>query len=1252
MPNAATSSKVAKRDSESSSSFFSTSKYFDEVFRSHLGLIRYLIMKGQEERDICRKGIRTYRDDLNLERGDEISPALSRAIEESMISIVVFSKEYASSSWCLNELLHILKCKNEEGQIVLSVFYNIDPSDIRKQKGRYAIAFAAHKKRFGPKKVEEWRNALTVAADLSGFHSQDQYETELIEKIVKDVLRKLNRLPQISIATKGLVGIDQQLEEIESLLCFGLPNPRVIGLWGLGGIGKTTLAIEIFNRFSYRFENCCFLENVRKNSEKRGLPYLEIKLFSNLLEERDLESPANSSVRNRLHNKTMLIVLDDVDNIRQLDCLLGGGSWFGPGSKVIMTTRDAQLLKKYADEIHQVKPLDFEKALELFYLNAFKTKPSITRFIELSEAIVTYTGGNPLALKILGSSLHSQAVEYWEHTWNKLKIIPHSDVQKVLKISYDGLDDKERDIFLDIAYFLKGERRDFIESILDNCGLFPRLGIEVLINKSLITIFKGKVRMHDLIQEMGWEIVRQQSIKDPGERSRLWIPHDVYNVLKNNRGTRAIEGIYLDMSMIDDDLHLKPTVFNEMHRLRLLKIYIANHSDDHKFKIYLTEGLQFLPPSLRYLCWYSYPLKSLPSNYEGEYLVELDMPCSELKQLWSGVQNLRNLKRINLDPGERSRLWIPQDVYNVLKNNRGTRAIKGIYLDMSMIDDDLHLKPTVFNEMHRLRLLKIYTANHSDDHKFKIYLTEGLQFLPPSLRYLCWYSYPLKSLPSNYEGENLVELDMPCSELKQLWSGVQNLRNLKRINLGYSKQLIKLPDLSRAPKLESINLEGCRNLVEVPPLNFQGFFGSLTLCGCIKIKSLPKISGNINYLNLDLTGIKELPLSIRRFESLVELSLRGCQHIKNLPATTFPRNIQVLNLSDLSIKQVPLSIELLENLVELSLEGCQHIKHLPAVLPRNLEILNLRNSSIEQVSSLSIEGLDCLREFYLGGCKMLENLSGNPFENIPSSIIKLHRLRILDIKNCKKLRSLPQLPSSVTHLDASGCTSLETISSSGCWKLGFNIQHVTRPFISKTFSFRNCWKLERNARSILIDFLYGVDKLNLEGRRHTIEVCYPGNEIPKWFRHQDEGISTTMKLPHGWHNSNFMGFAICIVAPLIPAGAGSNSSKCEWREEIRFDLHLKTKYGQIYKYDNNSGGDFWIYHDDEEEEAKILSSDISSDHVFMQCVTNSLFNRHPDAMEASFYFKFRVFKNGVLPQNENCDLIVKRIGVGLVYARK
>jgi hypothetical protein len=114
-------------------------------------------------------GIRAFRDDDELPRGEEISDHLLRAIQESKISIVVFSKGYASSRWCLNELVEILECKKRKtGQIVLPIFYDIDPSDVRKQTGSFAKAFDKHEKRFEEKLVKEWRKALEDAANLSG----------------------------------------------------------------------------------------------------------------------------------------------------------------------------------------------------------------------------------------------------------------------------------------------------------------------------------------------------------------------------------------------------------------------------------------------------------------------------------------------------------------------------------------------------------------------------------------------------------------------------------------------------------------------------------------------------------------------------------------------------------------------------------------------------------------------------------------------------------------------------------------------------------------------------------------------------------------------------------------------------------------------------------------------------------------------------------------------------------------------------
>ncbi|MED6147428.1 hypothetical protein PIB30_043898 [Stylosanthes scabra] len=109
-----------------------------------------------------RKGIRTYKDDKNLRKGDHISHELVKAIEESMFAVIVFSPEYASSSWCLDELCKIIECKDKQGLQMVQVFYDVEPSDVRHQKGTFQKAFEEHKQkgRHDSEKVQRWRNAL------------------------------------------------------------------------------------------------------------------------------------------------------------------------------------------------------------------------------------------------------------------------------------------------------------------------------------------------------------------------------------------------------------------------------------------------------------------------------------------------------------------------------------------------------------------------------------------------------------------------------------------------------------------------------------------------------------------------------------------------------------------------------------------------------------------------------------------------------------------------------------------------------------------------------------------------------------------------------------------------------------------------------------------------------------------------------------------------------------------------------------
>ncbi|XP_062084172.1 putative disease resistance protein At4g11170 [Humulus lupulus] len=159
----------------------------------------FLSFRGEDTRDnftshLCKalsqKKIKIYVDDM-LERGDEISTALLKAIKKSRVSIIIFSENYASSSWCLDELVQILKCKkkNNKHRVIIPVFYGVDPSRLRSQHTKFVFSSKGSKA-----KRRAWREALNHAANISGWGSQNiRPESKLVEAIVEDVMKKLNR---------------------------------------------------------------------------------------------------------------------------------------------------------------------------------------------------------------------------------------------------------------------------------------------------------------------------------------------------------------------------------------------------------------------------------------------------------------------------------------------------------------------------------------------------------------------------------------------------------------------------------------------------------------------------------------------------------------------------------------------------------------------------------------------------------------------------------------------------------------------------------------------------------------------------------------------------------------------------------------------------------------------------------------------------------------------------------------------------
>ncbi|XP_050257545.1 TMV resistance protein N-like [Quercus robur] len=1027
----------------------------------------YLNFRGEDTRNgftshlyhaLNQKGIFTFVDDI-LRRGKTILAELLKVIEGSKFAIVVLSTNYASSTWCLNELVKIVECMKQNKLTILPVFYHVNPSDARNQMGilarrnrTFAEAFAEHERNHvNIKDLQAWKAALKEVGNISGWHVQQHCsEADVIQEIVQRVLGELNLILSRTISKDlKLVGIESRVREVLDLYVDERPGGvRFVGICGMGGIGKTTLAVEIFKRISGSFEASSYIADVREKTENQHLVSLQKQLLSNIFMESEIKiwnvHEGINIIGNRLRGKKVLIVLDDVEDQKQLEALAGNLDWFGPGSRIIVTSRDSQLLKRCGvNYIYAAKGLNPDEALQLLSLSAFKKPHPKENYVDLCRYFVNYTKGLPLALKVLGSLLFTKSTDEWESLIDKLKAEPEKKILDILQISFDGLMETQKELFLDIACFFKGENKDCIREILKSFGYYPDYNIGVLMDKSLLTINEnGALWMHDLLQEMGQDIVRRGS-KEPGRRTRLWLYEDVLHVLKNNTGTEVVEGIMLN-APIQKEEHLDAEVFSKMKKMRLLKVGDMGN-------VKLPQGLNCLSNELRIIEWHGYPLSFMPTNFQPNKLVELKMHCSSIKRLWDGIMILDELKLIDL------------------RNSQNL----------------------------------IETPNLSGVPNLKQLILQG------------------------------------CTALSKIDPSLGNLKQLIRLDLSGCKCLESLP--------HKINLESLEVII---------------LSGCSRLKKFPEVVGNmpcLSELYLNETAIKDLPLSVKHLTGLIKLDLTDCKNLSSLPNACYssmslkiltlsgcskleelPENLgnlkdlEELDLSGSAIKVLPTSIKLLKNLKELSLHGCKGLSFKSSNKLFSFPFMQQRSPDPMVMLECSLSGLWSLTKLDLSHCNLqaipnafdclssllILNLEGNEFIWLPKSMIQLSNLQDLFLCGCSNLRSLPKLPSNIKYIDASQCTSLETLSSGS--------EYDFRPALQ----LLNCVKLIENQgygymstmlrRYFINDkHYYGQDRL-----AHYIYV--PGGEIPKWFRHQNVGASMSLQMPSDFCNK-LMGIAMCIV---------------------------------------------------------------------------------------------------------------------------